>query len=275
MEKGQATVDLPDPLDPADVLGTPASDGPGAPASDELMAQLAGDEIDRLLAEAEEDRGGGAGASPAVNSGERSDARASDVPLLVPLPAEDAVDAVQQASAAITEEAVASLDAELEDLFKQIQTDPQSAKSIEPTRVDAPVDPLDPVAPAGVEEPQEPVDVAQSNTPITSHAPVEQASAPSTPAVAPVLSAPVLSAHPVGAPSSPFSEQVELKLDELPAVPLRRSLLGRVLIKPLEWVNFPLADADASIRITIGKIAILTLFNAVAVIVYVLVFRGR
>ena len=270
MEKGQATVDLPDPLDPADVLGTPASDGPGAPASDELMAQLAGDEIDRLLAEAEEDRGGGAGASPAVSSGERSDARASDVP--VPAPAEDAVDAVQQASAAITEEAVASLDAELEDLFKQIQTDPQAAKSIEPTRVDAPVDP---VATAGVEAPQEPVDVAQNDTPITSHAPVEQASAPSAAVVAPVLSAPVLSAHAVSAPSSQFNEQVELKLDELPAVPLRRSLLGRVLIKPLEWVNFPLADADASIRITIGKIAILTLFNAIAVIVYVLVFRGR
>jgi len=268
MEKGQATVDLPDPLDPADVLGTPASDGPGAPASDELMAQLAGDEIDRLLAEAEEDRGGAPGASPAVNSGERSDARASDVP--VPAPAEDAVDAVQQASAAITEEAVASLDAELEDLFKQIQTDPQSAKSIEPTRVDAPVDPVDPVASAGVEAPQEPVDVAQNDTPITSHAPVEQASAPSAGVVAPVLSA-----QAVAVPSSQVSEQVELKLDELPAVPLRRSLLGRVLIKPLEWVNFPLADADASIRITIGKIAILTLFNAVAVIVYVLVFRGR
>jgi len=270
MEKGQATVDLPDPLDPADVLGTPASDGPGAPASDELMAQLAGDEIDRLLAEADEDRGGGAGASPAVNSGEWSDARASDVPLPVPAPAEDAVDAVQQASAAITEEAVASLDAELEDLFKQIQTDPQAAKSIEPTRVDAPIDPVDPVAPAGVEAPQEPVDVAQSDTPITSHAPVEQASAPSAGVVAPVLSA-----QAVAVPSSQVSEQVELKLDELPAVPLRRSLLGRVLIKPLEWVNFPLADADASIRITIGKIAILTLFNAIAVIVYVLVFRGR
>ena len=271
MEHGQATVDLPDPLDETDPVGMPTATAVGAPATDELMAQLAGDEIDRLLAEAEEDRGGGAGASPTVNSGERSDARASDVP--VPAPAEDAVDAVQQASAAITEEAVASLDAELEDLFKQIQTDPQAAKSIEPTRVDAPidpVDPVDPVAPAGVEEPQEPVDVAQSNTPITSHAPVEQASAPSTGVVAPVLSA-----HAVGAPSSQVNEQVELKLDELPAVPLRRSLLGRVLIKPLEWVNFPLADADASIRITIGKIAILTLFNAVAVIVYVLVFRGR
>src|SRR5690348_6285231 len=45
---GKATADLPDPLT--------ASEGPGNAGTDDLLAQLAGEEIDRLLAEAQVER---------------------------------------------------------------------------------------------------------------------------------------------------------------------------------------------------------------------------
>jgi len=58
---GQATVDLPDPLEPALAPATPAG-------ADDLLAQLAGDEIDRLLAEAEVEQA--PGAAPAAGLSE-------------------------------------------------------------------------------------------------------------------------------------------------------------------------------------------------------------
>jgi hypothetical protein len=44
-------------------------------------------------------------------------------------------------------------------------------------------------------------------------------------------------------------------------------------LKPLQWINAPLMPFPAAVREAIGKIAILTLFNAIAVILYVLIFR--
>ena len=44
-------------------------------------------------------------------------------------------------------------------------------------------------------------------------------------------------------------------------------------LKPLEWLNAPLEALPEGIRDAVGKIALLTLFNAVAVLIYVLMFR--
>ena len=46
-------------------------------------------------------------------------------------------------------------------------------------------------------------------------------------------------------------------------------------LKPLAWLNAPLESLPEGVRDGIGKIALLTLFNAVAVLIYVLVFRKR
>jgi hypothetical protein len=41
----------------------------------------------------------------------------------------------------------------------------------------------------------------------------------------------------------------------------------------LEWLNAPLAASSPSVRDLIGKAAIITLFNAAAILVYVMLFR--
>src|SRR3954471_17777410 len=95
---GQAAVDLPDPLE------TPphpdASDG--AAGTDELLSQLAGEEIDRLLADADVDRdavGGpasssppGPGPGPLVTSSEATTDRVNRPPAPVNPPAESHAD---------------------------------------------------------------------------------------------------------------------------------------------------------------------------------------
>jgi hypothetical protein len=57
-------------------------------------------------------------------------------------------------------------------------------------------------------------------------------------------------------------------------VPAEDSRLPLVL-RPLEWINAPLESLPESVRDVIGKIAIVTLINAAAVIAYVMLFRPR
>src|SRR3954449_9061854 len=79
---GQAAVDLPDPLETPPHPGAPD----GAAGTDELLSQLAGEEIDRLLADADVDRdavGGGpassapSGPGPQVTSSETTTGEAN------------------------------------------------------------------------------------------------------------------------------------------------------------------------------------------------------
>jgi hypothetical protein len=44
-------------------------------------------------------------------------------------------------------------------------------------------------------------------------------------------------------------------------------------LRPLEWLNAPLALLPQSVRDVVGKIAIITLLNAAAILAYVLVVR--
>ena len=44
-------------------------------------------------------------------------------------------------------------------------------------------------------------------------------------------------------------------------------------LKPLEWISRPMDAMPESVRVAVGKIALLTLFNALAVLIYVLLFR--
>jgi hypothetical protein len=57
----------------------------------------------------------------------------------------------------------------------------------------------------------------------------------------------------------------QLLLNVPPPLPL--------VLKPLEWINAPLDAFPNRVREAIGKIAILTMMNAVAVLTYVLIFR--
>ena len=44
-------------------------------------------------------------------------------------------------------------------------------------------------------------------------------------------------------------------------------------LKPLEWINAPLEACPSALRDFIGKAAIITLVNAAAILLYVLLFR--
>ena len=46
-----------------------------------------------------------------------------------------------------------------------------------------------------------------------------------------------------------------------------------VYLRPLEWINAPLMMFPEAAREVLGKVAILTLANALAVILYVVIFR--
>jgi hypothetical protein len=46
-----------------------------------------------------------------------------------------------------------------------------------------------------------------------------------------------------------------------------------LLLRPLEWLNAPLAACPSWVRDAIGKAAIITMINAVAVLTYVAFFR--
>jgi hypothetical protein len=56
----------------------------------------------------------------------------------------------------------------------------------------------------------------------------------------------------------------ELQVDE-PALP--------IVLKPLAWLSAPLDRFPDEVRETLGKIAILTIVDALAVLVYVMMFR--
>lgn len=46
-----------------------------------------------------------------------------------------------------------------------------------------------------------------------------------------------------------------------------------ILLKPLEWMNRPLQACSDTVREALGKVAIMTLINALAILVYVLFLR--
>jgi hypothetical protein len=48
-----------------------------------------------------------------------------------------------------------------------------------------------------------------------------------------------------------------------------------IYLRPLEWLNAPLASCPERLRETLGKVAIVTLVNAIAVLAYVLMFRRQ
>jgi hypothetical protein len=187
---GQAALDLPDPL----------QSPPQAPqtSTDELLAQLAGDEIDRLLAEAD-------GGAP----------RPAAAPFHVAPPT-----APEQGPTEPTAEAPAAA----------------PAPSVVEQEVTAELDAL---FTAAVEK-DKAAAAAEAAT-------AEQASA---------------------------AERAGLAVPGAPATPADDEALPWYL-RPLEWLSAPLMIFPPGVRDLIGKAAIVTLLNATAILIYVLIVRGR
>ena len=110
------------------------------------------------------------------------------------------------------------------------------------------------------------------------------AAAQSPPAMPTVATAPAILAP----PSDPIAQATELErqvlgktlLDALgdPSEPQTttsrlKSLNFSFLLRPLEWLNAPLAACSDTVREALGKVAIMTLINALAILLYVLFLR--
>jgi hypothetical protein len=271
---GQATVDLPDPLQSssADLADAGALSPEALASADDLLSQLAGDDIDRLLAEAETEpkplpvRTPPPAAQPAVPAEAFSE----------PPPAEPPVTAQEEAA--------------LDAVFAEVQpTDVAAAAELAPAtappgQTSAPVNSdvqmaselaeLDRMlsSDASAMMPPAEAELPSAQTPAIDQA--EQLVADSTLAAAErqALTAPttledgaVLDT--VDPAATAADSSVDLQLPD--TVQDRPSLPVRVL----EWINYPLLMCSDGVRETLGKVALLTLFNSVAVLIYVLLFR--
>ena len=206
---GQATVDLPDPLEPQTV---------SAANTDELLAQLAGEEIDRLLAEAD--------AEPTPAPAQSSPTSSSPHPDLAPNP-----------SAAITPGSERAVAAQLDDLFAQLTQESPEAPAAAAAAPDARQD-VAQVAPATAFG-------AEDATTSAERGALNAAS---------------------GTGAAP-AEDLNVVLSRIEDIRLP------FYLRPLEWLSAPLNACPEHVRDVIGKIAIVTAVNALAVLAYVLFFR--
>jgi len=249
----QASVDLPDPKQ------RPGSTSPGAAPTnvDDLLAQLAGEEIDRLLAEAE------TGRTPESAEPPRAESPAARPPSPVRTKP-PTLDPVAQAA---SDPVDAAMSAQLDELFDQLES--QKAPAATPAgpaaEAAAPVVTPTPEAPAliATAPAAEAVPAAGGHEAVNVAPPAEAAEA-----------APSVSFATAGELATTPAERVALELDlpepspaeVAPEEPTR-------LVRFLELLNAPLIAAPEALRALVGKIALVTLFNAVAVLVYVLIFR--
>jgi hypothetical protein len=257
---GKPSADLPESLD----TESPVS----AEKVDDLLAQMAGEEIDRLLSDAE---------SPRESAPQPASPAASDQPV------------VQQ----------------LDALFSAPQEPPAAAR---PTRSTMPVAEVKPAAPApseaavGDDEVSKQLNDLFSDTEPSGEAPkgdsASTAAALTADTPAPVAATMPRVAEATGDSVPTIDPSLEIEasttseeraaltaMESAPADPedpLGLQLpeggdegrgLADVAIKPLEWMNTPWGGVPDQFRDLVGKIALLTLFNATAVLIYVFLFR--
>jgi hypothetical protein len=291
---GQAAATLPEPATLSDAPG--AASAQATASADDLLSKLAGDEVDKLLAEAEEparpatappmpaapqsafvtlapasdaaatstitgESGGPAAeqviASPAESeppSASPQDTMTPVTPEPAPTPSVHAPTAVDAAPApsppgAMEESAVKG---ELDTLFNELTAAQTQAADVEAPPVDPPVESPDASAPVDPKLSELEAELHKSLT-----AAVPEASLAPAPTAASAVG-----------PKAPDVKSAT------PA-PADESQQGtRWWLLPLEWLNYPLTAASPELRQTIGKVAIITAFNALVVLAYVAFFRG-
>jgi hypothetical protein len=246
---GQAGVELADPLQ--------SPPPPQAAGADDLLAQMAGAEIDRLLAEAEADI----------------------APLEKPQSADEAAMALAFGAAAVeTAPPTDSKPTTEETLAGELDTLLTSLTSAREPKADAPVAPeqqqIDEPPPAvsaaetaallpGADQSlATSADVALEATEETSAA--ERQALHDAAASAPIATEEAVD-NAVAAVAEAVTADPEPEATEDGSLPL--------WLRPLEWLNVPIADCSDLVREFIGKAAILTVVNALALIVYVRFIR--
>ena len=231
---GTATLDLPDPLQVPPV---------GAASTDDLLAQMAGEQIERLLAEAD--------ASPKTAASSPLTAAESPSPIAEAQPAPTA----PSPSPADSHPAAANPEppADLNSVLTEIATSaPVPATKTEPVATA-------PHAQGSAAPPSAPKDPEASAADALAREIMEDEA----------LTAAARAGLAMASNKSPEGEAtVGVKS---PASPVHVSLPVRLL----ELLNAPLSSCSDRTRELIGKIAILTTVNALSVIAYVLFLRHR
>ena len=249
-------IDLPDPMHNA----APAA-GPGV---DDLLAQLAGDEIDRLLAEADIERSVpptqvltppadfSPTAPPLAEAPSAADlAPTASDPAISPEPKQipDGKSATSIAEADV-EELDARVAKELNTLFTELDSEQPSPAAAQAAPAPAPA-----------------LAAAAATAEATTNALIAAVSAPPSDPVAHAqeLERQVLGKTLLDALGGPL---------EIPTPTSRlRSINLSFLLRPLEWLNAPLNACSDTVRESLGKVAIMTLINALAILLYVMFLR--
>jgi len=245
---GQAAVDLPDPLDQA-TLGA-------APSADDLLSQMASEEIDRLLAEAEGGVAAAAPGSPEPSIEQPAETPASGMP------------ADGRTAAAELDKADPDTARQIDALFDELSAAPQAGTSQPQATADQQAQP---------EVEQQDSTATQQVVAAPMAAPMaqpQQVSAAAPAAVDPAdqtgaTERQVLMAETAAedAAAAAVAPDAGLSTEDEQGPPW--------YLRLLETINAPFASCSDELRAAIGKIAIVTLVNAVAVLVYLLFFRSR
>lgn len=206
-----------------------------ASSTDDLLAQMADEAIDRLIAEADKGAAAVAPPPPIEDHPPADQSPVAEVP-----PAVAAPEAASEPVPVEGDEAMSAAEQAVADLLNPPEPEPEPAPVAEqpapaavptptPQRESAPVP-----NPAAVEDPVQPVAVAM---------PASDAEAPPAPAA-----------------------DVRALLQEAPAAP-------SPLLLPLRVINSPFAFLSDDARRTLGLIGIVTLVPALCAIAYVLYFK--
>lgn len=260
---GQAALNLPDPLDQQH-----AADAGGM---DDLLSQLAGDEIDRLLAQTDHQTQSPppprlSKNSPLAKLNQLADAEIdpnqSLIPGVPPAPAEAATSAF-----AGEDDPDKTTEAELRALLSELDEEPPPGgadaadaapfASAEASTAYSGLLPREAAEQVLAEEAaSHPGGTAARGS--VSHVPEPRPDD---------ASAAERAALEETAPSRESAEAGSAIADDEAAEPLP------LLLRPLDWLSAPMEASPQWVRDLIGKAAILTLLNAVAVLIYVMVFR--
>ncbi len=254
-----AVKDLPDPLDQpvaskgANLRGDDARGG----SPDDLLSQMADEAIDKLMADSE--KGGGASSASPVDPDESvvpAGKLQSELDTLFNKLDEPSAAPVARVDPDATSENAAPDDAAAD----EDATQSAAAELIEPAASEAvPVAAAEIAHAAPAEAQPAPV------TPAEAHASVASSPDPA-PQMPPNLSPDVAGRAP----------DVKALLDEAIATApshSRQSQVESILLVPLRILNAPFNSLGDGARNALGQIGIVTLLNAIAVLVYVLWFR--
>jgi hypothetical protein len=253
---GKSTDDLPDP--------TQAGGASADASTDELLSQLAGDEIDKLLAEADVE----AADDPTPTSPPPAVAQESAPPGESPAPA---------VTAETPDDAAAALQSQLDDVFNQLTKSDDAPSPV--ADVGAPAESAPISAPALDDQLSK-----LANELLPTGTPPDAAPVTQVDSAAPSPTDAAASAIATDDPAGLSAEEADRQqlLGELPAetdtdVLLESEPAGPApwYLKPLCWLNAPFASLPDSLRALAGKAAVATTLFSIAILAYLAVIRHK